>query len=403
MPEIRLKLPRQHDGQRKVAAEAKRFNVLQCGRRWGKTTFGTDLLIAPALAGYPSAWFAPTYKLLSEVWRTAIQVLQPVTRASNVQEKRIELVTGGVIEFWSLDDNDPARGRKYKRAVVDEAGIVRNLESAWQEAIRPTLTDFKGDAWFLGTPKGRNFFHRLYAKGEATERDWASWRMPTTTNPHIDPDEVEAARRDLPPAVFNQEFLGIPADDGGNPFGLTAIHACSRGVTEPTGNPSVVFGVDLAKSYDWTVVCGLDEEGQVSVLERWQSDWGQTRRRVAELVKGAPALVDSTGVGDPVVEDLQRAGVAVEGFKFSQSSKQQLMEGLAAAIQQQAVSFPEGWLTNELEAFEYEYTRSGVRYSAPEGLHDDGVMALALAWRKRGRGVDMSIFDDGAGVSVHTV
>jgi hypothetical protein len=401
VPEIRLKLPRRHAGQVKVASEAKRFNVLQCGRRWGKTTFGTDMLIGPALNGYPTAWFAPTYKLLAEVWRVVLSTLTPVIRATNVQEKRIELVTGGVIDFWSLDDSDPARGRKYKRAVVDEAGIVRNLEAGWQEAIRPTLTDFKGDAWFLGTPKGRNFFHRLYAKGESGETEWASWRMPTTTNPHIDPAEVEAAKRDLPPAVFNQEFLGIPADDGGNPFGLTKIHAC-KSATLPASDP-VVFGVDLAKSYDWTVVCGLDDDGRVCVLERWQSDWGQTKRRILDLCSGVPALVDSTGVGDPVVEDLQRAGVAVEGFKFTASSKQQLMEGLAAAIQQEAVQFPDGWLLNELEAFEYEYRPGGIRYSAPEGLHDDGVMALALAWRKRGRGFDMSIFEDGAGVSVHTV
>jgi hypothetical protein len=107
VPEIRLTLPRRHPGQQQVAREAKRWNVLQCGRRWGKTTFGTDLLIEPALDGYPSAWFAPTYKLLAEVWRVAASTLAPATRSSNVQEKRIELVTGGVIDFWSLDDADP--------------------------------------------------------------------------------------------------------------------------------------------------------------------------------------------------------------------------------------------------------------------------------------------------------
>jgi hypothetical protein len=93
--------------------------------------------------------------------------------------------------------------------------------------------------------------------------------------------------------------------------------------------------------------------------------------------------VDSTGVGDPIVEDLIRERANVEGFKFSASSKQQLMEGLAATIQRREVTFPAGWLANELEAFEYEYRAGGVRYSAPAGLTDDGVCALALSERCR--------------------
>ncbi len=144
------------------------------------------------------------------------------------------------------------------------------------------------------------------------------------------------------------------------------------------GKPCVL-GVDLAKSVDWTVVCGLDSGGSVCLLERWQSDWGQTRRRLCDLIGNTDAFVDSTGVGDPIVEDLQRECRKVRAFKFTSQSKQQLMEGLAAAIQQRRVRFPDGWLVSELESFAYEYTATGVRYSAPEGLHDDGVCALALA------------------------
>jgi hypothetical protein len=100
--------------------------------------------------------------------------------------------------------------------------------------------------------------------------------------------------------------------------------------------------------------------------------------------------VDSTGVGDPILEDLQREGIAIEGLKFTSSSKQQLMEGLATAIQQGKIGFPEGAITNELQVFEYQFTSNGVRYSAPSGFHDDCVMALALAWNnfnmKRGSG-----------------
>jgi hypothetical protein len=144
----------------------------------------------------------------------------------------------------------------------------------------------------------------------------------------------------------------------------------------------VCFGVDLAKSHDWTVACGLDEAGNVCRLERWQSDWGQTRRRLMDLIADVPALVDSTGVGDPIVEDLIRECPRVEGFKFSSASKQQIMTGLVADTQRHTYTMPDGWLTAEMESFEYQYREGGVRYSAPEGLHDDGVCALALAREK---------------------
>ena len=377
--EIELILPALHPGQQRMIDEAKRFNVAVMGRRFGKSTLGVNRAIVTALDGWPAAWFAPTYKQLSEIWRELVTLLRPVTSSVNQQEKQVRLITGGLIDCWSLDQPDAGRGRKYKRVIIDEAGIIRLLEEAWQESIRPTLADLIGDAWFLGTPKGHNYFHRLYARGQSGEKDWMSWRMPTTANPYIAPEEVEAARADMPPAAFDQEFLGIPAADGGNPFGMDAIADCIGPLSR---FPPVVFGVDLAKSEDWTVVCGLDEAGAVCELHRWQSDWRQTRQRVLEIIGETQALADSTGVGDPIVEDLHRERRDLAGFKFTATSKQQLMEGLAAAVHKREVRFPDGWLRHEMDSFEYEYRPGGgVRYSAPSGLHDDGVVALGLAWK----------------------
>lgn len=377
---VTIRLQRPHAGQAKVINEAKRFNVLQCGRRFGKSALGRHQICQDMLNGIPAAWFAPSYKILTEIWRELCAVLQPITDRLSQQEKRIECVTGGVLECWSLDQPDAGRSRKYGDVVIDEAGLVRELESAWNEAIRPTLADLKGGAWFLGTPKGHNFFQRLYARGQEGNGEWASWRMPTVANPFIDPVEIEAARRDMPESAYNQEFLGIPADDGGNPFGLDSIARQSVGELS-AGDPAFV-GCDLAKSQDFTVVCGLDSDGRVCLLERWQSDWDQTTRRVIAMIGDKQALIDSTGVGDPIVENICRECPSARGFKFTSSSKQQLMEGLSAAIQQREVFFPDGWLRNELESFEYEYTQSGVRYGAPSGMHDDGVCALALAVRQ---------------------
>ena len=202
---VQVELPRPHPAQQQVIDEARRFNVVCCGRRWGKTTLGIDRLVQPALQGDPVAWFSPTYKMLTETWREIRRTLRPLTERVSEQEHRIELVGGGIVEMWSLDSPDSARGRGYQRIVIDEAAMVAVLEEAWQAVIRPTLTDHQGDAWFLSTPRGMNYFHALFERPQQ-DGSWASWRMPSSSNPYLPPDELEAARRDVGPLVYLQEY-----------------------------------------------------------------------------------------------------------------------------------------------------------------------------------------------------
>jgi len=217
--EIKLQLPALHPAQLQVGQQAKRFNVICCGRRWGKTVLGRDRLIHPALQGKPVAWFAPNYRLLTEVWRELQATLGPVITRSNQQEWRMELRGGGVVEMWSLDSPDSGRGRAYALAVVDECALVPNLEQAWQQTIRPMLTDYIGGAWFLSTPKGMNYFKALFDRGQDPERkEWASWQMPTVANPFIAPDEIESARLDMTEAAFNQEYLALFVNWEGSVF-----------------------------------------------------------------------------------------------------------------------------------------------------------------------------------------
>ena len=176
--------------------------------------------------------------------------------------------------------------------------------------------------------------------------------------------------------MFRELYFAEPSDDGGNPFGQGAIRSC---VGPLSVNPPVVYGVDLAKSVDWTVAIGFDENGAVCRFSRYQLPWEETVRRLAHEIGDTSAIVDSTGVGDPIVERLQTVLSNVEGYKFSSPSKQHLMEGLAIAIQTNEITYPEGVIVSELDSFGFEHSRTGVRYSAPSGMHDDCVMALALA------------------------
>jgi len=194
----------------------------------------------------------------------------------------------------------------------------------------------------------------------------------------LDEAEIEDARRLLPAHIFEELYEARASDDGGNPFGEQHIRAC---VAPMSNGQPIVWGWDLAKRQDFTVGIALDAEGAACRFERFQRiPWDEIMRRITSATRGAPALVDSTGLGDPVLGLLQKTpGSRFEGYHFHQTSKQKLMEGLAVAIQSRTVTFPDGPIALELSQFEYQYTRTGCTYGAPEGFHDDCVVALALA------------------------
>lgn len=219
---LSLTLPKPHANQWRVLSTARRFNVAVCGRRWGKSILGENRLADASLLGKPVAYFAPSYRMMAEVWRDMVRLLRPVTKQVYVQDRRIDLITGGVVEFWSLDTPDVARGRKYGRVVIDEAAMIPHLEEAWQAVIRPTLADYAGDAWFLSTPRGFNFFHTLYQRGKSEDHpDYASWQMPSSANPYLPPGEIESARAETPDTVFQQEWLGQFTDDASTIYSPT--------------------------------------------------------------------------------------------------------------------------------------------------------------------------------------
>lgn len=271
-------LPAPHPGQQSILNEAARYNVVCCGRRWGKTVMGLRLLLSPATQqGLPVAWFAPDYKALTEVWREVCRAVKAITLRTDSQQHRLELKGGGVIEFWSLDsDPEACRGRKYARAVLDEAAKARHLEIAWEQAIRPTLIDYRGDAWFLSTPRGKgDFFHTLYQRGIDAVANWRSWHAPTSTNPTIAnlEEELAVARADTPDAVYRQEFEAEFIDAGGLYFdewkeywGGEEWHACTP-FDIPAHWPKW-GGLDYGKAAPFAFMLLTSSEG-----ERGGSDW----------------------------------------------------------------------------------------------------------------------------------
>ena len=378
---MRIELPTPHLNQKKILDAEKRFIVVMCGRRFGKSELSQILIIKEALKGGNVAYITPTYGLAQVFFERLTKVLP---FKSNISKLKIYCPNEGSIEFFTGERLDNLRGRKFHLVIVDEAAFIPDLEDGWNNSIRPTLTDYEGRAVFLSTPRGKNFFYSLFMK--QGENDWQSFKFSTYDNPHINPREIDEARIQLPEVVFEQEYLANPSENSANPFGNAFIKRCVKPIS---AQPIVCYGIDLAKSVDYTVIIGLDKDGNVAYFDRFQMDWHNTKETIKRLPP-APIVVDSTGVGDPILEDLLREGVNIEGLKFTSQSKQQLMEGLASAIQQGRIGFPEGVIVDELDVFEYQFTANGVRYSVPSGFHDDTVMALALAWQnhniKRGSG-----------------
>jgi hypothetical protein len=387
MQTITIKLPKLHSGQLAIKAERKRRNVICCGRRFGKNILLQDLAIETALHDKaPLGWGAPVYKQTLDDYRTLCDTLAPVVGRQNSTEMRIELVSGGVIEFWSLDRPDSIRGKKYKRFIVNEAGLVADLANIRNYIIIPTLIDMEGDEYHAGTPKGLNGFHGLFSH---TGPDWARWQMSSYANPHIKPTELDALKASMTERAFQQEIMAQFLEDGGGVFRGVQAAATSERVERGEPGRSYAIGVDWGRSEDSTVFTVMDTQSKRMVyFDRMSdTDYASQRGRLAALSERfnyAPILAEANSIGQPNIEALQMMGAPIMGFITTNASKASAIQSLELAFERgeiQIINDPV--LVNELMAYQSERLPSGlVRYSAPQGLHDDCVISLALAWQQ---------------------
>lgn len=387
--------------QKAAIYEPKRFSLIEASTKAGKTVSCIIWLVEQALKGRPgwNYWWVAPVSIQANIAFTRMRRSLGEDAQAYLTPQRIVLPNGAIIWFKSADKPDSLYGDDVHALVIDEASRVK--ESAWY-ALRSVITATQGRARIIGNVKGRkNWFYRMARTAQAGDPDMAFHKM--TAVDAIDAGvlpkkEVDDARRMLPEHVFQELYMAEASEDEGNPFGHDAIDRCTVPIMED--KVPVVWGWDLAKSVDWTVGIGMTREGYVCRFKRWQSvPWEETVNLILASIGRTPALIDSTGVGDPIVETLQRRTGGqpgaeynqVEGYQFTSKSKQQLMEQLALSIQSGGITFPEGPITIELKQFEYEYAGqdgryTGVKYSAPPSCHDDCVMALALADMHRTRG-----------------
>lgn len=387
--QIQLTLPRPHLAQQQVINEAKRFSVVCCGRRWGKTQLAIDRTIQKALHGQPCGWFSPTYKMLADSWRTLCQLLDPVIADKSESEKRIQLRGGGVVECWSMDSaGDAARGRKYALVCLDEAAVVPNLAQAFESSIRPMLGDLRGAAWLLSTPRGTNDFKTFWDRGQDPLRvNWRSWQMPTSSSPIVTAAEIAEAKLDLSEATFAQEYLAQFVQWEGSVFRNLLACATAVPLEGPIAGHEYVIGVDWSRTNDYTVFVVLDARTHemVSLDRSNRIDYIVQRGRLQALAdkwKPRRILCETNSIGEPIVEELQRSHLPVEGFTTTASSKKEIIEALALAFEKGDIKIlDDPVLMGELQSFTAErLPGGGLRYATPGNSHDDCVLALAIGW-----------------------
>jgi len=362
-----------------------RFKVLSAGRRWGKTRLGVNECLDVAAQGGRAWWVSPSYKTSEVGWRPLRQIVRKIPGAEiRLVDRVVNFPGGGFVAVRSADNPDSLRGEGLDFVVMDECAFMQR--EAWTEAIRPALSDRQGKVLFISTPKGRNWLWEIYQRGVSGEDGWQSWTFPTSSNPFIAKEEIEAAKRDLPEMIFRQEYLAEFIDDAGGVFRRVQEAA----VLEPREyeeGKQYIAGVDVAASVDFTVVSVLDAESKDQVyLDRFNRvDYPVLIDRLEAVYHRyhmTSMVVESNSIGRPVIDELVARGLNIIPFTTTSATKQSIIQNLQAAFENGQIRILNNpVLIGELLSFESKRNASGgFSYSAPDGMNDDCVMSLAIAW-----------------------
>ena len=383
------------EGQADVLNSDERFLILCAGRRWGKTKVGAARALKEARRKPGSIiwWVAPIYKNVKRGYSEVLKQLPPdlLTHAAPPETAfdagrsvTLKFKNGSRMEFYSADRPEGMLGGSADFVVLDEAATMP--ENVWFQIVQPTLADRQGGALMISTPRGKNWYYRLWVSGQdELVTDFKSWRFPSFTNPTIPKSEWDRQKEILPAAIYEQEVLADFISASANVFRY------DEDAIVPLGTPRghVVMGIDLAKYNDFTVLVGYNAGDRRPVFhERFNAvSWPEQRRRIHRAIdvlmdNGADDVsifLDSTGLGDVVYDDLSFEGLDAVPIKFTNQWKQQAVMLLAADLERgQAFICPEQ--AKEFESYAYSISETTGRWKFEAGTgHDDEVSAALLA------------------------
>jgi phage terminase large subunit-like protein len=374
-----------------------RFKVLSAGRRWGKTRLGVTECLDVASKGGLAWWVAPSYKISQVGWKPLSRMARKIPGAEvRLGDLEVRLSNGGAVAVRSADSEGGLRGEGLNYVVMDEAAFMR--ESAWQEELRPALSDKLGGALFISTPNGRNWFWQAWMKGTQKEGDWSSFQYPTSNNPYIAASEIESAKHDLPDLIFRQEYLAEFVDMEGSVFRRIQEAAVLEQIEQPVEGRQYVASVDPAASVDYTVVSIWDVAASSCVyMDRFNRvDYSVLESRLAATYNRfhcQSMTIEANSIGQGVIDHLVNRDMAIIPFTTTSATKQTIITQLQAAFEHSEIKIVNNPIAiGELLSFEAKRSPSGnFTYSAPDGMHDDCVMSLAIGWNAihRPMGIDL--------------
>jgi hypothetical protein len=383
---MKVELYTPHKNQQKIHDsinnEHYKYYSLNIGRQFGKSLLGVNqaLYWLFNVKNAKIGWVSPIYKQCKKVFNDidlAFANNQQVFKEKNKTDLYFKSHGQSTIQFYSSESYDNIRGETFDYLIMDESAW--QSEQAWTEVLRATVLVRGKKVLFLSTPKGRNWFYKLHAL-DGVNNQYKSFTMTSYDNPLIVPSEIDDARLTLPDNVFRQEYLAEFIDGGAGVFKELTINDA------PSGAEAYFAGIDLGRADDYTVLTVLNNKGQMVQCERWRhSTWQNIINQIVPILTkwSAKTYVEVNSVGDAIFEQLRPLYRDIEPFVTTSKSKQDIIEALQVAIQnKEFTSLNIEWLIKEFELFTFEYnakTRS-VKYSAPSGFHDDGVMSSAIAY-----------------------
>ena len=374
---------RPHEKQREIHNainnDNAKYYVLNIGRQFGKTMLCNNQQLYWAIndKGCNIGWVSPIYKQSKKVY---LELKKATLSSGLFQYNDTELIVkgfGSVIQFFSAERPDGIRGNTFDYLICDEFDFMK--ANTWEEVLQPTVLVKGKKVVFISTPKGKRMMYKLSLLRHDDDR-YRYFQYSSYDNPMIDPREIDAIRLTVPDHIFRQEYLAEFID------GATGLFRNVRESIRQSSQVGKLYGgLDIGRADDYTVLTIGTKDGGVLFLDRWRQDeWTNIIDKVASKINEyrADVYVEVNNQGDVFFEMLKKkVGNLISPFTTTSKTKPIMIEDLAVSFEQNELSLPNiEYLIDELEAFTYVFdakTRH-VKYSAPEGIHDDSVMSLAL-------------------------
>jgi len=384
-----------HERQKEILACKNNEIVVVAGRGFGKSMISAYVIVdyfLQALLDIKKGkrqgckiWIvAGTYELSRKVFEYVVRFLLAYDKKSfghcisERPQPNIKFSNDVWIQCKSTTEPFGLLGERVDLEVVDEAPLVP--DKIYHQYITPSVSSQGGKIIYIGTPRGKNWFKDKYYY---LKEKGAAFHYQSSDGVHYTEEMLNELEKTVPKLLFRQEYLAEFVDEAGVVFRrLEDIIANTE--EDAIQGHFYTMGLDIAESDDYTVMTIIDNlDKKVVHIDRFKGrDYLLQKQQIkakTQRYNNARVVMDTTGVGRPVYEDLRQDGVFVEDFTFSGKSKEELIGKLIVYIEEKYIRIPNNpVLLDELRAFEYQYRNpktglplKNIKYGAPQGYHDD--------------------------------